>query len=712
MKKNLSTISLALALLSSALGFSQSGKVMPCGTYEAMDMHFASDPKAKVRYEKIQEQLNKAALDYVKAQNKSMAPPVYTIPVVFHVLHQGGPENLPDADLINAVQWVNNDLAKAQLDASLTAAPFSSLYINSEIQLKLAKKDPSGNCINGIVRHIDSKTNWSQASANSAAYWTYTWDPTKYLNIYVVANIISQGTVTGGGQIVGYTYKPGTWGVGDAHDAIVYRWDYLQGAEARSLTHECGHWFNLSHTWGNTNAPGVACGDDNCNDTPPTKGNFTGCPSSLSGNTCPGSGGLDNIQNIMNYSDCPINFTTDQTNRMRTALADNAVGRNNLWSPANLIATDVNGAGNCAPIADFISTTNTYTVCSGSPLIMKSTSYNGTISAYSWATSSGTAATPTGTQTSIVFPTPGSAVVTLTVTNGQGSSTVSKTVTVLDGTSPVPNNYFESFEGGPIPANWQIVNPNGGSVTWEQTTLGAIEGNSSFYINGIANFANHFDYLQMPIINPQLLTNNTVFTFKYAYARASASNNDKFEVQGSKDCGGTWQTIIGLTAATMQNGSGGVSAIPYVPQASEWKTEDIYNHPNWFPYTGYSSVMVRFMFQEDVGGVGFGNRFYLDDIIFSDPNGVNDLTKSISFRMAPNPTTGQANLMFVLSDAANVKVNVMDVTGRNVLPATEYKLQPGEHNIEINKGQQLSKGIYLVNMSVNGAVMSRKLVIE
>ncbi|MBK9283467.1 MAG: T9SS type A sorting domain-containing protein [Sphingobacteriaceae bacterium] len=446
---------------------------------------------------------------------------------------------------------------------------------------------------------------------------------------------------------------------------------------------------------------------------PIPKGNFTGCPSSLSGNTCPGSGGLDNIQNIMNYSDCPINFTTDQTNRMRTALATGGgSGRNNLWSGTNLTATDVNGSGICAPIADIISNNLSYTVCSGSSLIMKSASYNGTIASYAWAVSSGTAATPTASQTSIVFPTPGTSIVTLTVTNGTGSSSVSKTITVLDGSVQVPNNYFESFEAPGLPANWTVVNNNGGSVTWAQTNQAAIDGTSSYYIRGATNFANHIDYLVMPVINPQLNVNNTVFTFKYAYARASASNNDKFEVQGSIDCGGTWNTIIGLSAATMASGSGGVTSSPYTPAASEWKLYDVYAHPNWFTYTGYPSVMVRFMFQEDVGGVGFGNNFFLDDIIFSDPNGVNELTKSLSFRMAPNPTNGQTALMFNLHDASKVSVEVLDIMGRQVLPTENYNLNPGEQSIDVNKNKTLSHGIYFVNVSVNGAVMSRKLIID
>jgi len=163
----------------------------------------------------------------------------------------------------------------------------------------------------------------------------------------LIKNIIPQGSVVGGGIIVGYTYKPGTWSAGASQDAIVYNYGFLSGLDARSLSHEIGHWFNLSHTFGNTNNPGVTCGDDGLYDTPPTKGNFSSCPSSISGNACAVSGntvwaaGQQNVENIMDYSSCPKNFTMDQTTAMRTALASAISNRQNLWQNANLIATDV-----------------------------------------------------------------------------------------------------------------------------------------------------------------------------------------------------------------------------------------------------------------------------------------------------------------------------------------------------------------------------------
>lgn len=77
---------------------------------------------------------------------------------------------------------------------------------------------------------------------------------------------------------------------------------------SRVMTHEIGHSLNLSHVWGDTNEPGVACGDDNVSDTPETKG-WTSC--TLNGSVC-NPPIVENVQNYMEYSYCDVMFTEGQ----------------------------------------------------------------------------------------------------------------------------------------------------------------------------------------------------------------------------------------------------------------------------------------------------------------------------------------------------------------------------------------------------------------
>ncbi len=730
MKKQVTILSLGLALTGYNLGFSQQTKIQPCNTYAAMEEHFALHPEARTNYEASQKTLHQAYTDYTanKAANKTAAP-VYTVPVVFHILHQGGPENISDAACIAALQQINNDYSRNNADTASIVTQFKSLYINSDIKFMLAKKDPSGNCITGIVRHVDPKTNWSQGSAGaSSSYWPYTWNPTRYLNIYIVANIVPQGTVTGGGVIVGYTYRPGTWPTGNQHDAIVYRYDYLNGLDARSLSHEVGHWLNLAHTFGNTNNPGVACGSlsggDGLNDTPDTKGNFASCPPSSPNPayTCtspdPSNSNLyyQNVQNIMDYSSCPKNFTTDQTNMMRSTLVGVTNGRNNLSTTSNLGVsfTDVDGAGLCAPVAEFLSTTNSYTTCVGGTITMKDFSYNGTISSWQWTAGTGAViASPNATITGITFNTVGTVTVNLTVSNAQGSSSQVRTVTVINGAPGVSGPYMESFENAGVPTGWSMASIPAAIVTWQQTTNAALDAATSYYIDGPTTAGGRIGQLQMPIVD--LLNNpGAVFTFAYAYARKAAGHNDSFKLQMSKDCGGNWTDVVTLNSLVMAMNSGGTTSTPYIPNSSsEWKivtASDINSFPFWNTFASSPSVMIRFVFEE--APAGMGNNFYLDAVNFSVPTGVNELTKSIRLNLFPNPTTGEANLKFGLNDASTIKVSVVDLLGKEVLPAVVYNLPAGEQSLAINKEQSLAKGVYFVNISMNGAKMSRKLIIE
>ncbi len=711
---------LALAVFSTiGLTAQNDKKIIPCATYEAMDEAFAKDPDAKIRYEAIQKILQTQYEEYeaLKAAGKVTAPPVYTVPVVFHVLHKGGPENVSDAIINAALAEVNADYAKTAADASLTAEPFQTSFINSEIVFKLAKKDPNGNCTSGITRRVDDRTSWDRSGSNwSALYGGITWDPTRYLNIIVVKEILPNPT--GGGIVVGYTWLPGTWSAGSINDCIVYRYDFLSGGNppnSRSVSHEIGHWFNLPHTWGGTNQPGVSCGDDGVTDTPVTLGESSGCPSSsvtACTQTNVAMNGLNNVQNIMNYSSCPRNFTTGQTNRMRTALASATANRQNLWSPGNLTFTDVNGGAPCAPTCEFMSTSVAgYTACSGQSInSFRDFSYDA-VTNWTWtATNGATLSAPNGSITSAYFPNPGTSVITLSVQNAQGIASKSRTVTVLNGIATATVGFYETFANPGTPTNWNVENRNTNSVTWAYTSNAGNDGSSSFLLNGSLSPANHIDILNMPIMDFQANPGASI-SFSYAYRQQTSTHADVFKVQLSDNCGASWKDVYAPSAAVLASGSGGVSTGNFVPTSTQWKYQDVSSHPNFFSFSNSSSVMGRFYFQE--APAGFGNKLYLDGIKFAEPpNGVNELTRYLKLQLYPNPTNGSATIKFTLSTEASVKVNIFDVTGKSVGTEKAFNLGLGEHEIKLNESNELSKGIYIVNIDYNGTKMAKKLIVE
>lgn len=281
----------ATACLSLAVSI-KAQNIQPCGTYQAREIALKNVPGYAAKLNAAEAAASaeyQAFLQSLATSKTTSVEPTYTVPVVFHVLHLGETpgtgSNINDQECIDALAQVNRDYARQGND-TLTIDPlFEPLYENSHMQFVLARKDPNGNCTNGIVHHYDPKTNWDQSDYFNYQYSTYAtgnWSPAKYLNIYIVKNIIGSSI----GIIVGYTYLPGTSPITPA-DAIVYRNDFLGGLDARSLSHEIGHWFGLSHTFGSTNEPGTECSNDDISDTPKTTGFFSTCPKAASFLTAP-----------------------------------------------------------------------------------------------------------------------------------------------------------------------------------------------------------------------------------------------------------------------------------------------------------------------------------------------------------------------------------------------------------------------------------------
>lgn len=708
MKKTLTCFLSALALLPTLNAQNPTRK--PCATYEAMEEVFRHDPAARERYENEQAKLLQEEAADPQAKSSAFE---YTVPVVFHVLHKGGPENHSDAYLKQALDWVNKDFDASHSDVGTIQQPFQSMFIPSDIKFVLAKKDPDGNCTNGIIHHYDSRTDWDRDGKlyyNSPLYAGITWNPTKYLNIIVVRDIVDNSGV------IGYTFKPGTHGSGDTRDAVVIVGSFLNTFDnTRYLSHEIGHWLNLSHTFGDTNDPGIACGDDGVCDTPPTRGQLGGCPNSLSGNSCATTAtcgylaGMWNAENLMDYTDCGKQFTAGQTTRMRNALASSTSGRSNLWQPANLLATDVDGTGNCAPRADFSTSSESYTVCAGQTLSFKEYAFGGSIDNIQWSANNALVTSPMTPTTEVLFNAPGTATVTLTVSNSLGSNSKSKIIYVRDPTAQIIPPVMEGFEQGVLPADWSIYNPNATSGTWKHTWNAAYEGGGSFYLEGSTLLANQEDHLMTPIID-FTSSNLKEFSFAYAYARKASNTNDILKVQASTDCGGTWIDMYVRSANQLANGSGGTQATPFVPESSQWKVVSQNELAGWDNIKNSPHVIIKWLFIE--GPTGNGNNFYLDAINIPNAVGVAELKRDIGLRVYPNPSSGNVNMSCTLSKESNITGTLTDLSGRVLETQSVENAAPGQHELTFNRNQNLAQGVYLLNVDVNGVKITEKVVIR
>jgi len=193
--------------------------------------------------------------------------------------------------------------------------------------------------------------------------------------------------------------------------------------------------------------------------------------------------------------------------------------------------------------------------------------------------------------------------------------------------------------------------------------------------------------------------------------KKTSSHNDILKIEGSKDCGGTWQNIASLSASQMQLNSGGITAISYTPAfTEEWKVWNLDGYPGWSNFVNSPNVMVRFTFIE--GTAGMGNNIYIDaiNLFGGKPLGINTLGTASRIYVAPNPVRDVAKLYYNLQEPAQVSIQVQDLSGKLIYANATESQAAGNFIFDVPV-QGLKSGLYLVNLKIDGFTHTRKILI-
>ena len=727
--KNKYTWMAALALCAAgALAQQPAGKIIPCATDQAMQELFARDPEAKARFEASQREPLPAG--FAQRYGNNSTNTVYyapdTIPVVFHILHQGGAENINDNIVYQALAEVNAIHGKHNSDTTGIDPYFQPIAGRNNYFFKLATKDPNGNCTNGIIHHLDPNTDWSQ----QAPAYSYSgtgagkWNPTKYLNIYIVRMICQSAAPCSqsGGIVVGYTYIPGTFGAGSSYDAIVYNYQFLTGTNARSLAHEIGHWMGLAHTFGSTNSPGTCMsggasddflangtpGTGVTDDTPKTPGAFSTCPPSTP-NSCDVSN-YANVQNIMDYSSCPKNFTEGQCKRMHNVMGLATAGRNNVCSAANKIATGIRYPIVCAPIANFHATART--VCPGAIIILSDSSENAHPTAWNWSCPGATfqaGTTASDSMPRISYATPGLYAISYTASTSGGSGTKTKSnyIMVQSNVASYNTTWTESFETATLPnTDWSLYSTP--QYDWTITSNAAATGAKSIMLDNQLNSPGTVSILESTSFDVSSFATPKM-TVKVAYRQQTSTDYDKLQIMSSTDCGTTWVARMTRQGSTLASVTP-PSTIPFVPGSSNFTTYTV----GLNGVAGQTNVRFRFIFTADVNGTGgVGNNIYIDDINIYDASvGIADHDANIGLNIYPNPTSGKITIDLDLDQAHSISAEVTDVLGRSVEAVAAKQMPMGSNTISFGEKQVYQAGVYFVNVYVDGKKITHKILVQ
>lgn len=334
-----------LALLISPFLHAQSTfNVSPCFHDELVHYQDAVTPG-------FREALNRTYHAALLKQNtlQTREDKVYTIKVVFHVVHKTDEENISDQRLQDQIAVLNENYRRKNADTTKTRAIFKPVAADAKIEFKLDR----------IMRvkttalfkpNLLSQTNQIPNQVKlTAEGGSNAIDPDRYLNIWICRIEPMELLGLKLGAVLGFAYPPAGlnhWPQGAnapaknldgvvvdyrtvGKNGLTYEYPGLEAPlsmQGRTLVHEVGHYLGLRHIWGDNSLLGISpnCeGEDGVTDTPKAS-NQSQFNCDLTKNSCPDSPSdvPDMVENFMDYSleSCQNLFTFGQVGIMRSVL--------------------------------------------------------------------------------------------------------------------------------------------------------------------------------------------------------------------------------------------------------------------------------------------------------------------------------------------------------------------------------------------------------
>lgn len=495
--------------------------------YDGMDRIVDSLMQHDTSYVNYRISLNRRLHELANQQppgNTTQTTPVYTIPVVVHVLHRnteavGQGLNITYAQIQSQINKMNMGFA-AQV-------PGSGQYaVDAGIQFCLANL-PMGvpNWTNsaepGVMRYslapaqqnvlfqnVNSLNGMNQL--HSITHPTTSHFPYQnYLNIWVVQSITDNQS----GYIAGFSPRPLT--PFSPLDGVIIRAEFFgdnvtppnnfplnpNANTGTIMVHELGHYFSLWHTFEN-GCLGLnpwdcfSAGDAICDTPADTMDNTALCVphNSCVDNIIPNTDQWDMIENFMDYSEdnCLNTFTYDQVQRMRVLLT---FYRTSLITPTNLALTGVAWPNGCIPpqfFADIIYSNGA--ACVNTPINFTTPIIPGfPVVNYSWTFPGGIPSTSTNQSVSVTFTVTGIQQVILNMSDPNGNNDSDTLLVSINPCNPIQSSnglwYFGNlmgldFSSGSATPDYAAYNNNTITTLEAATVISDSLGQLIFYSDG------------------------------------------------------------------------------------------------------------------------------------------------------------------------------------------------------------------------------------
>ncbi len=707
--------------------------------------------------------LKNANLNKLAKTTSAFGTDSFIIPVVVHVIHNYGSEDVTDAAINTMIANLNVYYNARNTDLPNVITPFKQYIGNMHIGFHLATLNPAGQPTRGITRRVSYLTNGGDNYAKFDL-----WDPSDYLNIWI-ESVIGLGADNPGSVVAAYSQLPDVAGADPFIDGLITAAPFIAGQSyAFIISHEVGHYLGLLHPFGsnNTGCAAAGCGDDGVDDTPPTTGEFcVSCAVGLYDTMCatgylkkypsvlhPGTDSVwdypdtANTQNIMTYSQCDpeLMFTKGQAARVYGVLQATLANRDSLSTPFNLANTGaLEPLPVLPPIVDF--NVSSHFVCQNAGSVtFTNFTWNDSVQSVLWTLPSyaSTSTSSSTTNFTSTFSQPGWVNISLVANgkNGSGSDTLVRdnTLFVADNNAINASGYVEEFD--PSANNndvgkYPMFNYFNNEFKW------ILNNNTGYYDNSCVQYVGYdartfpansvgipkgdYDDMFTPVFDLTSLSGGAhTPSLNFMYSAASITStagdvNDTLEIDYNSNCSNLWVPLAYLSKGQLVNY--GSYPDPYRPLwQGAWSLQSIPLAQNAitshtifrFRYKPGTNLAYYTHTNSPLGYYSTGNNFYMDRLNFSNYQlGLNTLMPSDkSIIVAPNPTNSDAFVMIATKNDVNAQIQVTDIAGRVVYTMAQQTSGPLTR-IMIPQSAIATTGMYLVHVVAGDQVQTEKLVV-
>lgn len=716
---------------------------------------------------------NEKVEEFVKNQQQNKGQmPVYTIPVIVHVIHPnqavGVGHNLSAAQIQDQINILNADFAGTGLNNGNLPSVFASLKANCDIQFCLAQKNPSGVTLTepGIDRQNATTNGWT-SGPYTPTYIDGTikpatiWDPTRYLNMWVCnlgSSLLGYATFPAGSGLTGI---PGSIGTATTDGVVMLSNSFGSIGTAasnapyhkgRTTTHEVGHWLGLRHIWGD-----ATCGNDFCADTPTQQADNNGSCPTFPKVSCGNGPNGELFMNFMDYTNdvCMYMFTNDQRTRMQTCMANGTFRSQLSTSAATLCNIPVS-----APTASFnIPTTG----CTGSAVAVNNVSNGNPSPTYAWSSSpsAGVTFNPNNTaiNPSINFTTPGSYTISVVATNSLGTSNNSKTIVITNcSVSPTCNDTISHFTATDTLFAFRAGADN--AVSGCSPNAGYIMGNNCYGDLEKAEYFTNSDYSS--ISGAQI---NGVIVLFYKDATRGTGGNSASAV-GMRIYNSTSTTFTGAPSGIIPNASigftsttlGTILAAPSVSNVNycgnpslafvnpiikpfrfnfaspvtaptsggffasvvlptgATDTAVVFNSGNsngfnraYEKWTGVPAAQSWYQVRTAWGNTRNYNAAILPIMSCGTPSGIKQTEFNTSIMLYPNPSNGELSLITTFTTNQNVEVSIHNVMGQLMGSSQFENVTNQVFNLDLSN---YTNGVYFVTVNNGSEKVVKRIVLN